>query len=277
MIIGMNAAGLEWAGEFDQLGDILRQIGSGGVEFPVQMWQRRPARPEAFSRVMVSSLSGLLHRTDVLPESLLAPTETWKRQAATFRSKCEVAVSLGCPAFAVGLDAWAHIPYDTALPIFLDRARHCSDIAAEFGLNLNLEFISADVATKNGPTPEIPFCRSLVHACELIAMIERQNARLLLDIVHWHADGATREPSQLVPILGMVHLADSPRKLGSICSDNDRLLPYDGVLPVSNFLSQLKIAHFKGPIIIETFNPKICSDKPKIADVLARVKFEATQ
>src|ERR1700737_2319196 len=81
MMGGITVAGLAWTGEFGDLEGILGESGAEAVEFPVQLWQRKLARPEVLLRTKVCSLSGLLHRTDVIPESLLADPEIWKRQA----------------------------------------------------------------------------------------------------------------------------------------------------------------------------------------------------
>src|ERR1700684_691502 len=190
MRIGTNVTGLTWTGEFGELERILGESGAEVVEFPVQLWQRKLAGPEVLRRTKVCSLSGLIHRTDVIPESLLADPEIWKHQAGLLASKCEVAKSLKCPSFALGIDAWSPMPYDVALPIFLARVRHCADLAAGFGLSLNLEFVSPEVAKANGQTPGAQFCRSLAHARDLLHAVERDNVKLLLDIVHWHMDGA---------------------------------------------------------------------------------------
>lgn len=254
MVVGLNVASLNWGNSFSNLPHLVRSVGAGGVEFPVQLWQaRRGIKPEELRRVPVLSLSGLLHKTEVVPESILANVQVWAAQQDGLEAKCVVAAELGRPSLAMCIDAWSAIPYADSLPLFMERVRECARAAARFGLEVHLEFIAPAVARANGDRREHPFCTSLTHAIHLIKGLGTDSIRLLLDIIHWYADGRHVDPGSIRPLIGSVHIADHVGKTPTDLTDSGRVLPFTGGLPLDDFLASLKLVGYDRPIIIETF------------------------
>lgn len=272
MQIGVNVASFYWKGDFLQLKSLLARCGAECVEFPVQLFHKKGGGAGALTGLRVASMSGLLHRTDVIPDSLLIDPETWGRQSEMLDDKCRTARDLRCSSFALAIDALS--PSELAEPraIYIERARHCADIAASFLIGINLEFIAPAVARANGEPDNPIFCHSLEEAMEIAKAVQRKNVGLLLDFVHWYADGCPPLTPELVAAVGLVHVADhaAPDSL----SDEGRLLPFEGVLPLRQFLGALKNAGYGGPVLVETFAKFGSDHNQRLADGLAAIRSE---
>src|SRR5262245_52306052 len=118
MRVGINVASLSFDGDFVALPAVAARCGADGVEFPVQLWQKQCAEVASLKGLAVWSLSGLLHRTEVMPASLLMADSLWKIQFDQLRSKCEAALELGTSAFAIGIDPWSEQPPSQTRALF---------------------------------------------------------------------------------------------------------------------------------------------------------------
>jgi sugar phosphate isomerase/epimerase len=272
MPVGINVAALRWEGDFSALPGIARRCTADGVEFPVQLWQLRGVSPDVLEQLPVWSLSGLLSRTHVIPESVLAEVAIWEAQRALLSSKCAVAVALGRPAFAMCIDPWSKLPRRAALSTFIERVQYCADIASRHGLGINLEYVSHRVARANGESATHLFCGSLADARQLLREIGVSGVKLLLDLIHWYADGCSEGLSSVAPEVGLVHLADHRFTDADRMSDAERLYPFEGGLPVERFIAELRAGGYAGPMIIETFGGD--GDlEPRLAKAVTKVRI----
>ena len=253
MKIGLNVATLGSQFDFSTLVRDVRSVGAKGVEFPVQLWQETMRDPREIDGVPVWCLSGLLHKTSVLPESLLVDSQSWTTAARKIRRKCEIAVSLNASMLALQIDALSPLTQEEAKPLFIDRARECVRTANSFGLHVVFEYLSHKVARASGNSDPFIFCESLSHARELIAEISLPPRSILLDIIHWCGDGMSVEPGSMVSEVGYVHVADHANLSPDLLNDSDRVLPFSGTLPVKDFVRSLNTAGYRGPLAIEIF------------------------
>lgn len=253
MQIGVNVAALPWDGDFAELPKVLDSVGCDVVEFPVQLWQARSHGEPLAHGIRVASVSGLLRRTDVLPESLLAPRAVWEREAVLLPERVAVAKAVGSPALSMSIPPWANCPEAEARALFLQRLRRCADAAARADLVVNIEFVAPSVARAGGDRHPILFCPSLDAARDLIAGANRPNVNLLLDLLHWAADGDAADPGSLAHEVGLVHLCDHVDARPEALTDDGRLPPFEGALPVREFVSALVGNGYAGPAVIEVF------------------------
>ncbi len=80
-----------------------------------------------------------------------------------------------------------------------------------------------------------------------------KSIKILLDIIHWFADGMFIEPKDITDIIGLVHLCDYAQLDPDSISDLRRLLPFEGKLPLYKFLSSLESGGYTGSATIEVF------------------------
>jgi len=272
--IGVNAAVLPWDHDFAELPKLLTLVGTSLVEFPVQLWQVRGGGESLVGALRVASVSGLVRRSDVLPESLLAPRDVWEREAASLVRRVAAAHAVASPAVSLSIPPWTDQPEAVSRPLFLDRLRRCADVASASGLSVNLEFVSPIVARNSGDRQPFAFCRSLDAARELIAAADRPCIRLLLDFLHWSADPRAADPAVLAPEVGLVHLCDHADAQPRMLSDITRLVPFEGRLKLRDFVAALIRGGYDGPAVIEVFydarrGPSIARTAASVQELVA--------
>lgn len=107
-----------------------------------------------------------------------------------------------------------------------------------------------------------PVLHSLNEATAILSACGDDDATMLLDLFHMYTGGSTVAEVRLLAgqdggetcRAGLVHLndypADPPR---DTIKDSDRVMPGDGVGPVSEFLRTLRDIEFVGPVSVELF------------------------
>lgn len=85
---------------------------------------------------------------------------------------------------------------------------------------------------------------------------------LVLDSCHWHASGGGPLDGYPVERIAMVHLNDAPPKPPRQIEDADRVLPGEGVIRLTDLLTDLERRGYRGPYSLETFNPGYWEQPP---------------
>ena len=123
--------------------------------------------------------------------------------------------------------------YDTVVERAAENLAGLSDLAAERGMTVGLEFM--------GPTPG---CSSIQSAVQLIQLADRANAGIAVDCLHLIRTGGTPEDVAAVPtnVFAYAQLCDGADL--SVTTDYipecfDRLVPGDGVFPIAAILDAL--------------------------------------
>lgn len=253
MKIGINLATIHWGDKFENLPLLFDEIQIKEIEFPVQLWLHHCCSIEVLSSLNVCSMSGILHRTQIFPESIFVSQKIFEEQVNLLDKKLCAVKDLKCPAMSLGIDPWVSIGSKEAEKMFLERVSYLVSILAKYGIALNLEYISHKIASPNDPAAANIFCSSLGKALYLIDKLNMKNIKLLLDSIHWFADGMSIEPKEIIDIIGLVHLCDYPHQDPNSISDLNRLLPFEGKLPLDKFLSSLEIGGYKRSATIEIF------------------------
>ncbi len=126
-------------------------------------------------------------------------------------------------------------PYDLDLSRMADRIAEFCDLAAPFGLTINLEFF---------PWTVVP---NLSTAVEVIAKVDRPNSGILVDALHFDRSDSTLEQLRNVPAqwLNFVHLCDSagPKPTTNdgliFTAREDRLPPGAGEIDLVSILNHM--------------------------------------
>lgn len=126
-------------------------------------------------------------------------------------------------------------PYDPDLSRMADHIAEFCDLAAPFGLTINLEFF---------PWADVP---DLATAIAVISQVEQANCGILLDVLHFDRSGSTLQHLRDVPAewLNFVHLCDArgPKPTTNdgliFTAREDRLPPGDGAIDLVSILRDL--------------------------------------
>jgi 2-keto-myo-inositol isomerase len=147
-----------------------------------------------------------------------------------------------------------------AIPGTRDALELARDRADRMGIRIAFEFLGFGDCPIN--TPAI--------ATETVDGID--GIDLVLDSCHWYASGS--EPLNGFPVdrLALVHLNDAPDKPPREIEDDDRLLPGEGVIKLTDLRRELEGHGYEGPWSLETFNPTYWKEDP---EAVARRGFEA--
>ncbi|WP_425145220.1 sugar phosphate isomerase/epimerase family protein [Deinococcus sp.] len=136
-----------------------------------------------------------------------------------------------------------------ALPGLRKALSFCKAEAAKIGAKVAFEFLGF---------PTCPF-NTLASA---VTAVDGLGIELVIDSCHWYASGAPALSAQVVHNLAIVHLNDVPSMAPASIQDADRVLPGEGVLPLRDFIGQLRTLGYAGPWSVETFNPAYWTQPP---------------
>ena len=145
-----------------------------------------------------------------------------------------------------------------------DYARLCA-IAARWGVKPALEFLGMAEQVKDIAT-----------AWEIVRRADHPMGVILLDTFHFHLGGSTIEDLKGIPghKIGLVHINDAPDKPLDQLADADRVMPGDGVLPLSEMLSVLSESGFRGYLSLELFSEEYWAMDPF---EVAKIGYEKTK
>lgn len=243
--VGINTAILESSDLAKLLRGFDRTI-TTSIEMPIRMWQLSNLSKDALNNFRLENLSNLLYQTEIFPLSILADESQFIEQYEQIEQKLEICNALNCRSVSLTIDPWSMLnkPKD----LFVKRVRALAQAAQPIGITLNLEYISHIIAKNNGDHNPYLFCSSLEDAVDLIKDIDCQNVKLLLDFIHWYCDNSRVSIPSIADIIGFVHVCDHQEKEADKISDFNRVLPFEGDLPLLEFLEQ--IAYCKKDIFI---------------------------
>jgi sugar phosphate isomerase/epimerase len=145
------------------------------------------------------------------------------------------------------------------------RLNSAAEAVADLGLNIAVEAFAWS-AINSVPT-----------ASDLLARVDARNAGHLLDVWHFYNTGSTPEAITNLDVttVAAVQLNDGPRVYDNFLwnARNTRLLPGEGDLDVSGFISALKSIGYDGPFGIESSYPAF---RQLDVDEAAARAFDAT-
>lgn len=253
MKIGINLATVDWGNNFANLPVLVNEVQADEVEFPIQLWLQHCCSSEILDSLKVCNVSGILHQTEIFPQSIFTPQRCFEEQVSQLDTKLQALKDLNCSAMSLGIDPWVSFDVEAAEKVFLKRVSFLASKLAAYDITLNLEYISHKIALPDDGAKMHMFCSSLTRALCLIEKLKIKSIKLLLDVIHWFADGMSIEPKDLTDRIGLVHLCDYPHQNSYSLSDLKRVLPFEGKLPLDKFLSSLRAGGYGGSATIEVF------------------------
>ncbi|PQO22079.1 hypothetical protein C2I36_14970 [Rhodobacteraceae bacterium WD3A24] len=180
---------------------------------------------------------------------LFADGEESGRLFNDLRASCENAVAIGCPQLMS-----APGPYEGSLKDAVVHLRRAGDMAAEYGLDLSIEFNS-----------QHPNLNSVETLTELVNTADKSNVGLLLDAYHLARSGRPGRGFEEVPGEDLMHFQFSdlsPNPVTNVKRPMDRLMPGKGVIQWNDLFQLLHEKGYAGHMSFEAPNPDIWKRPP---------------
>jgi len=180
------------------------------------------------------------------------------------RELCRIAQAIGCPTIVVVPSplpdrnmAWGDVVTE-----YVRVLRDLSDIAGMYGIRLSFEFLGFGWCSVRTPRA----------AWEIVRTADRPNVGVTIDAAHFYGGGGLlSELDQLDPArIFAFHLDDVEDAPKEAITDEGRLLPGLGVVPLDEICMRLKRIGYDGPCSVELFRPEYWQWNPQELAVRAR-------
>jgi 2-keto-myo-inositol isomerase len=196
---------------------------------------------------------------------LWEPNPNFSKNLDAFKKRCEQFAELGAPlVYSPCATAAQFMPDDYVR--CLDNIRQSAEVARQFKLKVAAEFVRNST-----------FLASLPTALRLHREAAHPNFGILFDCYHFWSGPSKFEDMDLIRPGEIIHAhlndtQDLPRELLDLHS---RVIPGDGVAPLTKILRKLADKGYEGPISVELFLPKFQEADPFELAKEIRLKCEA--
>ena len=202
------------------------------------------------------------------PALLLARGAVFETHLSSLSRQLDICRALDIDNIGVGADAAKWRPDDDWRDGAIDNLKQAAALADGYGVRIGLEFMSI------GP-PIGPFIvGSLAEALTLIEETASPSLGVNLDFFHHYRGGGTTEQIANLDrsrIVG-VHVTDVAAGALESLSDQDRVLPGEGVLDLAGYRDAIMSAGYDGCWTLELLNQDLWAMAP---DKAARLGFRA--
>jgi 2-keto-myo-inositol isomerase len=162
----------------------------------------------------------------------------------------KIAQAIGCPTIVVVPSPLPNrkVPWSEVLAEYIRVLRDLSDIARLYNARLAFEFLGFGWCSVRTPRA----------AYEIIRKVDRENVGLTIDAAHFYTGGGLMcELDHLDPgCIFAFHLDDLEDSPMEAISDDKRILPGLGVVPLDEICARLKGIGYTGACAIELFRPE---------------------
>lgn len=186
-----------------------------------------------------------------VPVEFRKDDETFRADLARLDSAVQFAVGIGCPRMTTYIMSSSETPKVELRRIYKERFTACANVLARSHCRLGLEFL--------GPLHiRRQFRYEFIWRMDEMLAFAREcgpNVGLLLDSWHWHHAGATVSDIVAAGRDGVVHVQvnDSPDAPPEKIRDNERLMPGEGVIHLTEFFRALQEIGYSGGVSPEVF------------------------
>jgi 2-keto-myo-inositol isomerase len=185
----------------------------------------------------------------------LRPPEEFAKVKEECRWLSELARKIDCPCIVVVPSpkpegkTWPEVTAAT-----ISALCELADVAASYGVKLGFEFLA----------PANCSVRTLAQDWEIIQATKRDNVGLVFDTYHFHVGGSSWASLEefAVDRLFVVHVNDVDDLPLEQLTDEDRLLPGEGILPLQRMLSRLHDRGYQGAYSLEVMRPAYREREP---------------
>ncbi|MBU6351747.1 MAG: sugar phosphate isomerase/epimerase [Chloroflexi bacterium] len=173
------------------------------------------------------------------------------------KALCEIAEAIGCPMLVTvpsPTEARWQLPWSAVVAEYVTVLRDLADIAAPHRVKLSFEFLGFGWCTVRTPRG----------AWEIVRQVDRPNVGMTVDCAHFYAGGGLLdELSALDPAkIFAFHLDDLEDTCKEAITDNTRLYPGSGVVPLAEICARMGAIGYDDTCSIELFQPQYWAQDP---------------
>jgi 2-keto-myo-inositol isomerase len=198
-----------------------------------------------------------------LSASPIRPDADYRAGLKQATAECELARALEIPT-AMLVMPFRRDQGENDPDRLVQKVREVAVIAEDYGIGITLEFLGlhppADLRS-NSPT-------TLGQTLDFAERVGRPNVGVLIDSYHWYLGGSqTADLARIKPGMPLfVHINDAPPGPVETLTDPMRVLPGEGVLDLTRWLSDIRRATgYDGYVSLELFNDEIRQLDPTVA------------
>jgi sugar phosphate isomerase/epimerase len=198
-------------------------------------------------------------------------TELWEpnpnREAAldNLKRRCEMFAKMGLTRVYAATATSKKVTEDD-YKAGVDNMYDAGDVAKQFNLTLRIEFLRTSTFISTLPTI-LKMTRAAAHP----------NIEPMLDFYHFWSGLNKFEDLDMIRVgeIGHVHFQDVPDMPRELLDLTTRIIPGDGISPLTKILGKLAEKGYAGPLSVELFLPKFQQGDPFEIAREIRVKAEA--
>lgn len=247
MYLSLNSVPIRGPITWPEFARLASQTGFRGVDVMLE-----PAMKDGLERTR-----SMLAELRLRPAYVNLPVD-FRKDDAAFRASlpkleeaAPFAAALGCPRMMTWLVSSSDVPKDELRRIYRQRFTECAHILARSHVRLGLEFLGPLHIRRQFPHEFI------WKMSEMLAFAKEcgPNVGLTLDAWHWHHAGGTVDDivSAGKDRIVVIHFDDSPNLPPEEIRDNQRLLPGEGVIRLTDFLQALQKIGYADSLSVEVF------------------------
>ena len=219
-------------------------------------------------RTELSDAGLVVASLNALERSTLAAADERQGVLRRCRRLCEWASALDC-RYVIAVPsplADAQEP-DRVAEVTADALRAMAALAKPYGVRIGFEFLGFSTCSVN----------TLAQARKIVETIRDPAVGLVIDAFHFYAGGSTwpmldgLRPEQIF----VIHLDDAEQRPRPTLTDEHRLLPGEGAIPLKEFVQRLEGLGYRGVYSIELFRPEYYTWDPATLAKTALQKMEA--
>jgi sugar phosphate isomerase/epimerase len=226
-----------------------------------------------------TAVAALFERHGVVPSTvggvfggnLLSTDEEFAAALRSVPERAGRAAALGAGRTGTVLWNRATQPKETLWPVVVARLRALDRALDGSGVRLGVEFLG--VRTLHPDRPHA-FVQTMADANRLLDEAGARHIGLTLDSYHWYAGEDSPETIRQTPgeRIVLLHVNDAKPGPQVALIDSDRLVPGEGVIPLTDWLKAIDATGFDGFIALEVLGPRLAEAS---ADESARVGIES--
>jgi 2-keto-myo-inositol isomerase len=206
-----------------------------------------------------------------LVQAATGVTQLWEpnpnRAAAleSLKKRCEMYASMGLTRVYSPSTCTQKISEDD-YKAGADNLSEAGDVAKQFNMSLRIEFLRSSTFIATLPTV-LKLTRAAAHP----------NIEPMLDCYHFWSGLNKFEDLDLIRAgeIAHVHFQDVPDMPRELLDNSTRIIPGDGISPLTRILGKLAEKRYAGPLSVELFLPKFQQGDPYEVAREIRVKSEA--
>lgn len=195
------------------------------------------------------------------------PADEYEAIRARCRELSRIAQAIDCPTVVVVPSPTPdrHMPWAEVKAEYVRVLRDLAAIASEYGVRLSFEFLGFGWCSVRTPRA----------AAEIIQATGCENVGLTVDAAHFYGGGGRLEELEALDPgrIFAFHLDDLEDTPKEAITDATRILPGQGVVPLSEICRRLQAIGYDGPCSIELFRPEYWGWDPN--DLAAKARAAA--